>query len=66
MCKHETHACLKLISLRLTSQNFPCKHAFKLKRREIMPPKDADCIGTVKTLIRLLLEKSDLGVHCLP
>ena len=28
MCKHEKHAGLKLISLRLTSQNFPCKHAF--------------------------------------
>ena len=28
MCKHEKHAGLKLLSLRLTSQNFPCKHAF--------------------------------------
>ena len=27
-CKQEKHAGLKLISLRLTSQNFPCKHAF--------------------------------------
>ena len=26
MCKHEKHVGLKLISLRLTSQNFPCKH----------------------------------------
>ena len=35
MCKHEKHVGLKLISLRLTSQNFPCKHAFSINPRPL-------------------------------